>query len=288
MEDVSLGDVLAELARRRDDLTESGQSPSLRTSSLTHIAWVPKKWVSIAHETLAGLSERHPARGILLVPNPDAETDQLDAEVEVLCFQNAAHKRDVCSEVVTLFLNGSRADAPGSVVTPLLISDLPVFLRWRGEVPFSDQPLEQLIDLADRLIVDSDEWRDAAASFGSLAPLCERIAVSDVAWSRTDPWREAIAALWPSVSTASRLRVVGPTAQALLLARWLGERLGRNIELDHEVADRISAVVLDGRTIEARGREYRSQSELLSEHLDEFGRDPIYEEAIWSFSPARI
>ena len=40
-EDVSIGDVSRALADLRDALTAPGRPPNLRTSVMTHIAWVP-------------------------------------------------------------------------------------------------------------------------------------------------------------------------------------------------------------------------------------------------------
>ena len=78
-------------------------------------------------------------------------------------------ERNVCSEVIELRLLGTRAKAPASIVEPLLISDLPVFLRWRGEPPWGAPELEQLVDLTDRLIVDSTEWDDLPYPYRHLA-----------------------------------------------------------------------------------------------------------------------
>ena len=61
-------------------------------------------------------------------------------------------------EVIWLRLRGAMAAAPASLVLPLALSDLPVFLRWRGEPPFGAPHFEQLVDIADRLVVDSSEW----------------------------------------------------------------------------------------------------------------------------------
>ena len=104
---------------------------------MTHIAWVPPEWPSAAEETLAGMAERHPSRTLLLVPHPD-EPDGLDAELSLRCFP--VGDRAVCGEVIELALRGDRASAPASIVLPLLISDLPVFCRWRGEPPFGTRP----------------------------------------------------------------------------------------------------------------------------------------------------
>ena len=285
-ENISIRDVERELGGLREEIAGPGGGPALRTSSMTHLAWVPEPWEPAAREALAGLAERHPSRGILLLPRPDDPRDELDAQVDVRCFRNDALGREVCAEVIAIRLNGPRAQAPASVVLPLLISDLPVFLRWRGGLPYGEKQLEELLDVVDRVIVDSGEWEEPARDLPRLAELSGRVALSDIAWARTLPWREALAALWPDVSGASRLRVVGPEAEAILLSRWLGARLGREIELEREPAEEIEAVEVDGRPAIPAALEPRTPSDLLSEQLDVFGRDPIYEEALCSFSPA--
>ncbi|MGH2994740.1 MAG: glucose-6-phosphate dehydrogenase assembly protein OpcA, partial [Gaiellaceae bacterium] len=126
---MTIRDIERELAGLRDALTEPGQAPRLRTSVMTHIAWVPERWVEAATETLAGLAERHPSRTILLLPRPDDPRDALDGEVDIRCFVREGEEREVCSEVVGLRLCGPRAHAPASVVLPFLVSDLPAFLR---------------------------------------------------------------------------------------------------------------------------------------------------------------
>lgn len=125
-EDVSIAQIERELARLRAASSEEGAQPNLRTSVMTHIAWAPAEWRSAAEETLAGMAERHPSRTLLLVPKPDAP-DGLDAEVSLRCFPIG--ERAICGEVIELVLRGNRAQAPASIVLPLLISDLPVFCR---------------------------------------------------------------------------------------------------------------------------------------------------------------
>ena len=123
--------------------------------------------------------------------------------------------------MIELRLRGKRAKVPGSVVQPLLISDLPTFCRWRGLPPWGKPELEQLVDVCDRLVVDSSEWRGLPAAYAELAELFDRIAVSDIAWGRGLGWRARLAALWPGIADVRRLSVTGPKADALLLAGWL-------------------------------------------------------------------
>ena len=272
-EDVALDDVERALGRLREESAHETEGPDLRTSVMTHLAWVPAEWHEAAMETLAGLGERHPSRGILLFPDPTAP-DGIDAKVSILAFPLSTQRRHIAAEVVELRLRGDRAKAPASIVTPLLVSGLPVFLRWRGRPAFGEPAVEQLLDLCDRFIVDSREWPDAPQAYAELP--FDRTACSDIAWRRTEPWRLALAALWPGIADARELRVTGPAAEASLLVGWLGSRLERDLELAQEPADRIEAVAVDGETVEAP-TEIPSASDLLSAELDEFGRSPVYE-----------
>ena len=64
-----VGDVERQLAELRR-LEATDETPDLRTSVMTHVAWAPPKWADVARKTLAGLAERHPSRTILLFPEP--------------------------------------------------------------------------------------------------------------------------------------------------------------------------------------------------------------------------
>jgi len=284
MEDATIRDVERELARLRNEQTEPGISPSLRTSVMTHMAWVPERWADAATRALGGLEERHPSRTILLYPRPDADRNALDAAVDLRCFAVGGGGTGICFEVIELALCGPRAHAPASVVVPLLVPDLPVFLRWRGDLPFGKPELEGLVEVADRLVVDSQEWDDPAAGLERLEPLFERIVVSDIAWARTEPWRFELARRWPGIAECDELEVTGPEADARLLAGWLRARLHREVELEHRPAEALQAVAVDGEPVELSRPDERSPSDLLSEQLDIFSRDRVYEEAVCSYS----
>jgi glucose-6-phosphate dehydrogenase assembly protein OpcA len=183
--------------------------------------------------------------------------------------------------VIELHLRGKRAKAPASVVEPLLISDLPVFLRWRGEPPWEAQELEQLVTLTDRLIVDSTEWEDLPYPYLRLVQLFERTAVSDIAWARTSRWRALLASLWPDIADVGTIRVHGTTAQAHLLAGWLRSRLGRDdIALEIVEGSRLEGIDLDGEPAPFPPGDPPIPSDVLSDELDRFTRDPVYEAAV--------
>ena len=280
----SIREIERELGQLRDASTAPGAAPLLRTSVMTHIAWVPERWAEQARGTLSGLAERHPSRTILLFPCPDEPEDLLEGEVDFRCFVRGGHEKEICSEVISIRLCGKRAAAPASVVMPLLVSDLPAFLRWRGPLPFGAEELEQMVGVVDRLVVDSREWTDVPADLAELPALFDRVAVSDISWARTLPWRAGVAELWPDLAEAQTIRVAGPEPEALLLQGWLSTRLGHEVRLQHEPAGEIELVEVDGREARTGRAEPKTSSDLLSDELEAFGRDRVYEEAVRSFS----
>lgn len=258
----SVAEIEAALVDLRYRHAHAGE-PDLRTSVLTHIAWVPPEWQEAATETLAGLGERHPSRTLLLFPQPDTG-DEVHARVLLECYDLPALERHLCSEVVELRLRGIRAEAPASIVVPLLLPDLPVFLRWRGRPDFGSDVFGQMTGIVDRVVVDSSEWPEVPDAYRELEHLFERVVVSDIAWRRTLPWRRALARAYPELPD----RLVGPPAETALVAGWLRSRAG--VEVDVERADKLPV------------GEDRAPSDLLSDELDVFVRDPVYEAAVKS------
>jgi len=274
----TISEIDRELALRRVD-PATGE-PMQRTSVMTHIAWVTTQWVEAAEDVLTGLADRHPSRTIVLVPDPEAE-DGIEANAEVMQFP-LGNGRQVCVETIRVRLNGSRAEVPASVVQPLLLPDLPVFLRWRGVPPFGERPFEELIDVVDRLIVDSTEWPDLPAPYKPLSEVFDRVVVSDIAWARTSRWRPQLASLWPGIKNVKTIEVTGTEAQANLLAGWLRSRLKHDVALEHVQAERLAGVKIDGEPAAFPPGERPDPADLLSDELDRFSRDRVYEDAVRS------
>jgi Glucose-6-phosphate dehydrogenase subunit len=268
---------VGEIERRLDELREH-EATSQRTSVLTHTAWVPLEWRRAANRVLEVMGERVPSRTILLHPDPGGDS-RLDAEVTHECFSTGGH--ETCAETVRIWLRGETARAPASVVQPLQIADLPAFLRWRGKPRFGSSVFEQMVAVHDRLVVDSSEWGDRpAASYPALAACFPRVIVSDLAWLRSLPFRAGLADRWPF--EGERLHVTGRRADGVLLQAWLRSRLKKEIPLRVTEARELRAVEIDGEPVRVRRRHMRSAGELLSDALEVFGRDPIYEAAVRS------
>jgi len=270
-------DTVSAIERTLADLRLGDEGSRLRTNVMTHIAWVPEEWVEAAEDVLAGLAERHPSRTIVLFPQSGGQG--LEGKVESDSFL-MNEGLTVCTDTIRIRLHGTSAEHPTSVVEPLLVSDLPVFLRWRGMPPFGGSAFEELTGVADRLIVDSTEWPGLPKPYARMVEIFGRVAVSDIAWARTSRWRSMLASLWPAIAKVERIKVTGTEAQAQLLAGWLRSRLGRAIRLEHEPSNKLAGVELDGEPAPFPPGDPPLPADLLSDELDKLSRDPVYEAAV--------
>jgi glucose-6-phosphate dehydrogenase assembly protein OpcA len=266
---------VGEIERRLDTLEE--EVAEQRTSVLTHMVWAPPEWAKAVERVMQGLGPRVPSRTLILHPDPKA-ADRLDARIEHHCFPEAGES--ICAEVVHVWLRGRTARVPGSVVVSLLLPDLPAFLRWRGKPAFGRPEFDELVEVADRLIVDSCEWKGHPGALRRIAEVFDRIIVSDLAWTRTLRWRAGLADLWPEIKRARTLHVTGRKAEALLLGGWLRSRLRKELTVRHTEASLIRRVEVDGRPVRPAQLPAASASDLLSEQLEAVGRDRVYEAAV--------
>ena len=104
------------------------------------------------------LSITNPSRTLILLAQHTREADKLEAEVSAQERTESGHR--VTTERVVLHAHGEPARHLASLAAPLLIPDLPVVLWWPGRPEFDSPLFNDLCELADRLIVDTDEGFD--------------------------------------------------------------------------------------------------------------------------------
>ena len=109
---------------------------------------------------LIGLGVHHPSRAIVLVPQHGAPGAQIDARISTHCNDAIGGGDRICYEEVVLTVRGEAAEHLSGIVAPLLIHDLPTHIWWPGDPPFSDPVFDQLVEMGDRLIVDSSDFSD--------------------------------------------------------------------------------------------------------------------------------
>jgi glucose-6-phosphate dehydrogenase assembly protein OpcA len=129
---------------------------------------------------------------------------------------------------------GSGVRRLSSIVVPLLVPDLPVFLWWRGGLSRDKELLIDLLEAADRWIIDSSHFLDFRKACDCLKARTDTVyALSDLNWSRLTSWRSAIASMFDYSSTRSHLdrlksvEIIGSlkSAHPWLIASWLCSRL---------------------------------------------------------------
>ncbi|HEY7848149.1 MAG TPA: glucose-6-phosphate dehydrogenase assembly protein OpcA, partial [Candidatus Limnocylindria bacterium] len=171
-------------------VTEKGL-PHARASVLNLIVTVPDEpSAGRVVETMMGLGFRHPSRAVVLVASPDAIGPTVDAAVSAHCHAVQQAEEQVCYEEVVLTVRGEAAAHLDGIVAPLLIHDLPTLVWWPGDPPFADPVFDQLVELSDRLIIDSSDFSDLRVGCRRLANLRRRSGVGDLAWKRLGWWQE--------------------------------------------------------------------------------------------------
>jgi len=181
-------------------------------------------------EALEALLGRRPARIIRL---SSATTEPAGASVSGRCYPGTLD-RGVCLEEIDLAPRADPLAGGAGAWTPLLDRDIPTFLWVAG--PWTPQQ-EPALAHVDKLIVDSSWSGDALVLLASLHRLREaargRLAIADLAWSRSLPLRVAAArcfdppAAREALDELTAVRLEGATrAEALLFFLWLAARLG--------------------------------------------------------------
>jgi glucose-6-phosphate dehydrogenase assembly protein OpcA len=317
--DTSVGAIGAHLARlwtdhpRGDDptVTEKGLHHA-RASVLNLIVMVPDELAaSQVVETMIGLGVRHPSRAIVLAADPVAEGPALSAAITAHCHRGIDAREPVCYEVVVLTVRGEAAEHLAGVVAPLLIHDLPTHVWWPGDPPFADPIFDQLVEMSDRVVVDSDEFGDLLRGLRRLTTLRRRSGVGDLGWRRLGWWQELTAeffdaprfrrylpnlnrlAIRYAVPTARRRarrarptahpgerepRVASPLAGPILFAGWIASRLEwRRSTTSLPLSDGRLRLTLEGRhemvdlQIEPVETDALQPGELVSVRLRAFG-----------------
>ena len=174
-------------------VTEKGLQHA-RASVLNLIVMVPDE-IAAARvvQTMIGLGIRHPSRAIVLAANPRAEGPSLSAAITAHCHFASGAAEPVCFEVVVLTVRGEAAEHLAGVVAPLLIHDLPTHVWWPGDPPFADPIFDQLVEMSDRVVVDSGEFGDLLLGMRRLTTLRRRSGVGDLTWRRLGWWQELTA-----------------------------------------------------------------------------------------------
>jgi glucose-6-phosphate dehydrogenase assembly protein OpcA len=195
-------------------------------------------------EVLDAVTEQTPTRAVVLLADTEAADPRLDAYVSTRCQAAPRGGKQVCGEQVTIEAGGGALEHLATAAEPLLVPDIPTFLWWKDIPHYEDKLFARLVELCERVVIDSaafDHPREDLRRVARLLKEHPRLAVSDLTWGRLTTWRNLLASFWDvpdyrehldrldSVEIEYAPPAAAPgqiSAQALLLAGWLGSRLG--------------------------------------------------------------
>jgi glucose-6-phosphate dehydrogenase assembly protein OpcA len=196
---------------------------------LNMITFVDRAWSGEIANRLSGVGRYHASRLVVLEYEPRRE--RLDARVAIESERRRPGEMGLLRETVTVQIGNRHLDDLVTIADPLVISDLPTLLwspHGHGEA------VDALLPLAQEVLLDSvDEpvWREAIER---AAQLSEQVYVVDLAWLRSTPWRERIAAIFDPPSPRRELERItkiavrhhpASTVAGLFLIGWLASRL---------------------------------------------------------------
>lgn len=195
--------------------------------ALTLVVVVDEKDVHDAEAAATTAASVHPCRLLIVIRRQvEAPVPRLDAEVLV-------GGRLGPGEAAVMRMYGRLSLHAESVVLPLLAPDAPVVTWWFGPPP--DQIAHDPLGVfADRRVTDILRAPDPAAALqqraDDFAP-----GDTDLAWTRTTPWRAELASAFDTVrSSVKSASVTGrqDDPATLLLAGWLSSRFGVEVPVE--------------------------------------------------------
>ena len=141
-----------------------------------------------------------------MVMEPHGSPRGLMASLSAHCHMPVEGERQICSEQITLTARGETGPELASVVLPLTVSGLPIYLWWRTKDFALPAYFDQILRVTEHVDCGFGAFcclgRDLKRLAAWLENYAGRIRLSDLNWARTTPWRE-------SVVSVSILRIAG-------------------------------------------------------------------------------
>ncbi len=245
---------LRELVKQRHG-ENGGLAPA---RALNMIVFVESGYSGEIAKRLAGVGRYHASR--LVVLSYDPKRTRLDARAVVSTESEPAEgELGLLRETVTVEIGARHMDDLVTIVDPLVVTDLTTLLWSPHGHP---EAVDALLELAQTVLIDSlDEpsWRKA---IGRACELRGRSYVVDLAWLRSTPWRERVAAAFDSQTMRTELGRIetvavrhhpDSTVAAMLLVGWLGSRLGWDMKaLSADEGILTGAAEASGQTVTVR------------------------------------
>ena len=236
-----IGDHLATLYRRAAGADGEGATPVVRAILLNLVVFArTQQEADEAALNVSKIAGNHPCRAVILDMTPPQPGEPAGI-VTAVCGITERGDRTLCGEIITLNLHPGASEVVGSVM-PLLAPDVPVFAWAPGEIPVADADFDDLLRIANHVILDSRRFQNLITGLKLVWRYCPQhdldCPVTDLAWLSVQPWRELTAQHFDPPGVREYLRELHrvdvnfakgeredvPPSAPLLFASWLMAR----------------------------------------------------------------
>jgi glucose-6-phosphate dehydrogenase assembly protein OpcA len=222
----AIADAMRELLRR----CHGGAAPCIPARALNLVCVADADRAPGIVERLRSVGRHHASRTVALAVEPErtvlAAAATIASEVDPGPGEYA-----LLHETVTIAVGERHVPHLDTIVDALVLPDLPTVL-WSPD----DHPdaARSLLRLAQAVLLDSGHDADLKTGLRRVVKARRRAYVVDLAWLRTGPWRERVAAAFDPPDQREELSAIsaltirhdpGSAAAALLLAGWIASRL---------------------------------------------------------------
>lgn len=196
---------------------------------LNLVVVVDRSWKGEIANRLERVGRYHASRTILCAVEPGRTA--IDARVVMSYDEPTGEGVGVILEQVEIDLGEMHLASLESIVDPVRAAEIPTMI-W---CPHGHrEAIDALLPITDVILLDSDGDPEPAVALRRATDLLASVYVVDLAWLRTTPWRERLAAtfdppirrplIWQIGLIATRHQATS-TATAALLAGWMASRL---------------------------------------------------------------
>lgn len=191
---------------------------------------VDKEWSGEIANRLRQVGRHHPSRTVVCAVEPKRKT--LDAIATVAGpAETKPGDFAVLRETVLVTCGEHHLSHLDTIVDPLVVTDLPTMVWAPHGHP---EAVDSLRGISQVILLDSVAEPDVDEALARAADLSSELYIVDLAWLRSTPWRERIAATFDPAAVRGDLKQLlsvevrhhpDSAAAALLLIGWLASRL---------------------------------------------------------------
>jgi glucose-6-phosphate dehydrogenase assembly protein OpcA len=192
-------------------------------------------------QLLDSIAAVHPSRTFLVLLDQGFSSREIETYVSARCSIPLPGEKQVCCEQINLRASILSSDKIASVITSLLVPDIPVILFWIDRLAEAEDLPGRLVSGADHAAFDPpDDPRNpfvSLRSFINLHRAHSSTTIGHLAWDRIQPWRIMVAGHFDDIRMRKELASLcevsivysagtgSPLTSSLFLLGWLAHSL---------------------------------------------------------------